>query len=257
MTSPITMAFQPIVDINDGWRPYAYEALLRGQNGESASEILASIPAADMLAFDATCRRCAIEMAGFLGLKSRLSVNISAEVVSNYRYGLHATLRDARELGWPASRIIFEITEHAPIRKPNLLARWIRAARNRGITVALDDVGIGHANLANLLLLRPGMIKLARELIVGIDRDRSRQAIVKGMVEAAEAFRCPTVAEGVETQQEFIQLNNLGIRLMQGYYIARPAIAELVVPQEIHAAVRTRTPPYPGTGRDRRASLWL
>ena len=225
--SHFTMAFQPIVDVNDGWRPFAYEALVRGRNGEPASTVLAAVPKDEVLAFDATCRKKALEMAHFLGIRTRLSLNVTAEAVGNYRHGFHATLNVARSLGFSASRLIFEITEHAPIDDLPKLTRWMAAARNRGITVALDDFGAGHANIGTLLRLRPHIVKLDIELIRGIEDDRSRQALVKGVAVACEGFGSLVIAEGVETDQEFRKLHELGIHLMQGYFIARPAISSL------------------------------
>lgn len=225
--STFTMAFQPIVDVNDGWRPFAYEALLRGTEGESAGTILAGISTDDVLAFDAACRKKALELARFLGLRCRLSLNVTAEAVGNYRHGLHATLHAARELGFPSHQLVFEITEQAPIADVQKLSRWMAAARNRGITVALDDFGAGHANIGTLLKLRPHIVKLDMELVRGVDADRSRQALVKGIAAACEGFGSLVIAEGVETEQEFRKLHELGIGLMQGFFIARPAISSL------------------------------
>lgn len=226
-TSAFTMAFQPIVDVNDDWHPFAYEALLRGPNGEPAGTVLAGIPADDVLAFDAACRKKALELAQFLGLRSRLALNVTAEAVGNYRHGLHATVRAACEIGFPVSRLIFEITERSPIADAQKLSRWMAAARNRGISVALDDLGAGHANIGILLRLRPHIVKLDMELVRGINADPSRQALVRGVAAACKEFGSLVIAEGVEAEQEYRKLRELGIGLMQGFFIARPAIASL------------------------------
>ncbi len=227
MTSAFTMAFQPIVDVDAGWRPFAYEALLRGPQGESASEVAAGVAADDAPAFDAACRRRALELAAFLGLRTRLSLNITAEAVENYCHGLHATLHAAREMKFPASRLIFEMTERTPIADVHRLARWIAAARNRGVTVALDDFGAGHANIGTVLRLRPHIVKLDKKLIRNIDTDRPRQALVRGVVSACAGLGSLVVAAGIETEAELRKLRDLGIGLMQGFHIARPAIATL------------------------------
>jgi EAL domain-containing protein (putative c-di-GMP-specific phosphodiesterase class I) len=227
MMSSFTMAYQPIVDVADNQRPYAYEALVRGPNGEPASTVLGSVPTDDVLAFDAACRKKALELAQFLGLRTRLSLNVTAEAVGNYRHGFHATLHAARAAGFPASRLIFEISEHAPIADLPKLCRWMAAARNRGITVALDDFGAGHANIGTLLQLRPHLVKLDMGLVRGVGEDKSRQALIKGIASACCSFGSLVVAEGVETEHELRTLLGLGIRLMQGYHIARPTIEAL------------------------------
>lgn len=224
---PFVMAFQPVVDTADNWRIYAYEALVRGPNGEAASAVLDAVPRNEALAFDAACRKKALTTAQSLGLRAKLSLNVMPEAVGSYRYGLHATVHAAREMGFAASRLIFEVTEHAPIANLGKLTRWSAAARNRGIAVALDDFGTGHANLAALLQLQPRIVKLGMTLVRGIDTDRPRQALMRGISLACESFGSLVVAEGVETEQEYRTLHALGIRLMQGYFIARPEVAAL------------------------------
>lgn len=230
------MAFQPIVDVSKDNAPFAYEALVRGKKGESAGSVFDSIRPCDAISFDSECRKRAIEVASFLGMGPRLSINISALAVGSYRYGMHATLSVARSCGWPVSRLIFEITEHSPVRRPEKLARWIAAARNRGILVALDDIGSGHANLKALVQLRPHIAKLSLHLIRDIDSDRTRRARIQEIVEVSRSLGCSVVAEGVESKAEVDALIDLGISLMQGYYFARPAI-QLLPLSEIERSV--------------------
>ncbi|PSJ61525.1 diguanylate phosphodiesterase [Mesorhizobium soli] len=231
------MAFQPIVDTAAGGTLFAYEALLRGRYGESAATVFASVPPERTLAFDAACRERAVEMAASFGVRCGLSLNVSASAICDHRYGLHTTLRAAQRVGWPAGRLIFEMTEQEPVEDKAKLSRWMAAARNRGVTVAIDDFGAGYAGINSLLQLRPDMVKLDMELVHGIDADRSRRAIVKGVVDACAAFGCRVVGEGVETEAEFTVLASLGIGLMQGYLFARPGIACL--PEIVRPATLT------------------
>lgn len=224
-----TMAFQPIVDTSADGLIFAYEALVRGPNGEGADRILAEVPAADAIAFDDACRSRALSMATALGMRCRLSVNISAAAICHRRHGLHATLRTARQLGWPPGDLIFEMTEHDPVSDLAKLGRWISAARNRNATVAIDDFGAGYAGLHILLFLRPEIIKLDLALVRNIDTDPTRQALVKGVIDACNSFGCLVIAEGVETHAEFSMLSMLGVTLMQGYLFARPGLASLPV----------------------------
>jgi EAL domain-containing protein (putative c-di-GMP-specific phosphodiesterase class I) len=220
----ITFAFQPIIDVEAGGA-FALEALVRGASGETAHSVLSSVSAGGELAFDAACRRRAVELAAFLGVRAKLSVNVSALAICDYRYGLHATLDVARKVGWPAERLIFEMTEHSQVPDAAKLLRWITAARNRGATVALDDFGAGYANVDGLLRLRPDMVKLDMQMVRSIDIDPVRQAIVRGLVEACAQFDCDIVAEGIETQDELDTLRTFGIRYMQGYFLAPPLLA--------------------------------
>ncbi len=220
-----TMAFQPIVDTGAGGLVFAYEALVRGQNGEGADTVFAQVSKGDAISFDAACRSRAISMAAELGLPCRLSLNVSATAICDRRHGLAATLRSARQIGFPLDSLVFEMTEHDPVSDHGKLSRWIAAARNRNVMVVIDDFGAGYAGLSNLLLLRPDIVKLDAMLVRDIDTDRSRQVLVKGIVEACRSFACMVVAEGVETDGEFSMLSLLGITLMQGFLFARPALA--------------------------------
>lgn len=222
-----TMAFQPIVNTGAGGSIFAYEALVRGPAGQGADRIFAGISPASLNAFDEACRSRAIDMAGSLGMSCRLSLNVSATAICDRRHGLHATLRRARKLGWPVDSLIFEMTEHDPVSDLDKLGRWIAAARKRDVKIAIDDFGAGYAGLSSLLALRPEIIKLDLALVRNIDTDRSRQALVKGVVDACQSFGCIVIAEGVETDTEFSMLSQLGVTLMQGFLFARPGLASL------------------------------
>ncbi|MEP9373743.1 EAL domain-containing protein [Mesorhizobium sp. KR1-2] len=232
-----TMAFQPIVDTAAGGTLFAYEALLRGRLGESAASVFANVPPEKTLAFDAACRERAVEMAASFGVCCGLSLNVWASAICDHRYGLHTTLRATQRAEWPARRLIFVMAEQEPVEDKGKLSRWIAAARNRGFTVAIDDFGAGYAGINSLLQPRPDMVKLDMGLVHGIDADRSRRTIVKGVVDACAVFGCRVVGEGVETEAEFAVLAWLGIDLMQGYIFARPGIACL--PEIVRPAALT------------------
>ncbi|WP_449257500.1 EAL domain-containing protein [Bosea sp. (in: a-proteobacteria)] len=227
---PFTMAFQLIVDLASGAAPYAYEALVRGTNGEGAAHVLSGIGGADAAAFDAACRRRAVELAQRLGLPCHLSVNISAEAVGHPAHGLLSTLEAARGLGFPERRLIFEISEHRALGDLRRAKAEIAACRRRGALIAYDDFGAGYNCIAALLEIRPDILKLDMSLIRGIDADVRRRAIMSAIHDVCRRLRIAVIAEGIETRQEMDALRDLGIKLMQGYYFARPAIEHLPVP---------------------------
>ncbi len=224
-----TTAYQPIVDTSANGTVFAYEALIRGPNGEGADWVFGNVPVADALAFDERCRSHALSTAFAFGIRERLSLNISARAICHRRHGLYATLRTASQLGLRADDLIFEMTEHDPIPDIEKLGRWISAARGRKVKFAMDDFGAGYAGLNMLLSLRPEIIKLDMALVRNVNTDRTRQALIKGIIDACSTFGCLIVAEGVETQDEFSTLSMLGITLMQGYLFARPELARSLI----------------------------
>src|SRR4051812_10749735 len=105
----LTMAFQPIVDITSGL-PFAFEALVRGPNGEGAGEVLARVTDETRYAFDQQCRVAAIEQAvaaGILQTGARLSINFLPNAVYSPVACIQLTLKTAKATQLPTSRLIF------------------------------------------------------------------------------------------------------------------------------------------------------
>lgn len=94
--------------------------------------------------------------------------------------------------------------------------------RSAGHLVALDDVGIGLSNLARLVDVRPDYIKLDRTLVSGIDTDPGRRALIAGLVGFSEAIGALVVAEGVEREEEWRVVTEVGAPLAQGFYFGAP-----------------------------------
>lgn len=224
----ITMAFQPIVDIRTG-DVFAYEALVRGVDGESAAEVLSTVEPDLIYKFDQTCRVKAIELAGalFAPGDTKLSINFMPNAVYEPDACIRASLAAARRVGFDPRRLMFEFTEDERMRDVAHVRRIIAAYRARGFTIALDDVGAGYAGLALLADLQPDILKLDMALIRDIDQSAARRAVVAGLVGIAGALGMRCIAEGVETQAEVRALKETGIHLFQGYVLARPAVNAL------------------------------
>ncbi len=225
----ITMAFQPIVDVTTG-TVFAYEALVRGVDGLSAGEVLARVDPEMIYKFDQKCRVTAIALAGRLfgaDDSTKLSINFMPNAVYEPDACILASLAAAQRVGFDPRRLMFEFTEDERMRDVAHVQRIVAAYRARGFTTAIDDFGAGYAGLGLLADLRPDMIKLDMALIRDIDASPARQAIVAGVVRIAEALGIGCIAEGIETGAELQTLRDLGIRLCQGYLLARPAVAAL------------------------------
>lgn len=223
---PLTMAFQPVIDVEEG-RIDAYEALVRGANGEGAAEMLRWATGDNLYAFDQACRVKPIELAAALGLDRDLNINFLPNAVYEPRACIRATLETAARTGFDLRRLTFEIVETEAISANSHLLAIIAEYRRMGFRVALDDFGAGHSGLARLATLRPDAIKLDRELVTACDQDRIRLAIVAGMVALGRQIGVKVVVEGVETRGEFEALKGVGARFMQGFYFAAPAFERL------------------------------
>lgn len=226
-----SMAFQPIVDVSDG-TVFAYEALVRGPGGEGARWVLDKVTTANRYAFDQSCRTKAIELAHRLGMPGTLSINFLPNAVYQPETCLSATLAAADRVGFPLSRIIFEVTESEEADSAKV-AEIIAAYRARGFRTAIDDFGAGYSGLNRVVELRLDLIKLDIALIRGIDADAYRRAMVASVVAFCREAGVTLVAEGIETPDEHRTLKDLGIVLQQGYLFARPGFETLPVPAAV------------------------
>ncbi|MBB5709772.1 EAL domain-containing protein [Sphingomonas xinjiangensis] len=225
----LAMAFQPIVDVNTG-HAFAYEALVRGANGESAGDVLGRVTEASRYAFDQQCRVAAIEQAvdaGILDTGARLSINFLPNAVYSPMACIQLTLKTARKTGLPSDRLIFEFTEGEEMVDTDHVASIIEAYQRLGFATALDDFGAGHAGLGLLARLQTDLIKLDMELVRGIDTSLPRRMIVEGVMRMMQGLNITVIAEGIETEAEYATLTNLGVRYQQGYLFARPALRAL------------------------------
>jgi EAL domain-containing protein (putative c-di-GMP-specific phosphodiesterase class I) len=228
----LTMAFQPVVDVS-ARRIYGYEALVRGQNGESAAAMLSMVTDETRYAFDQACRVKAIQLAARLGLDRRLSINFMPNAVYHPEACLRLTLDAARDYGFPPELITFEFTENEQIIDRDRIKSIIATYRRYGFQTALDDFGAGYAGLSLLADFQPDIIKIDRYLVADIDSSATRQAILAGVVATARSLGMLAIAEGVERREELETLERLGITHYQGYLFGRPMIERLIADEEI------------------------
>ncbi|MDP1026898.1 EAL domain-containing protein [Sphingomonas sp. KR1UV-12] len=223
------MAFQPILDIVTQ-RPFAFEALVRGSNGESAATVLSSVTSENRYAFDQQCRVAAIEgavAAGILETDAKLSINFLPNAVYSPLACIQLTLKTARATKFPTERLIFEFTENEEMTDTEHVKTIIESYTKMGFGTAIDDFGAGHAGLGLLAKFQTDYIKLDMELIRGIEQSMPRRMIVEGVVRIARSLGITVIAEGVETTAEYTVLKELGIRYIQGYLLARPGFMSL------------------------------
>lgn len=221
-----TMAFQPIVSLSQR-RAWAYEALVRGPEGQGALWVLDQVTDDNKYAFDQACRVKAIELAAQLFNAPDgpiLSINFLPNAVYVPAACIRTTMEAADRTGFAADRIMLEFTEGERITDVAHVKAIITEYKARNLITAIDDFGAGFSGLGLLADFRPDVIKLDMGLIRGIDQDSGRQAIVSGIVSTCKLLGVKVIAEGIETVPEMQALSGMGIDLMQGYLFARPAV---------------------------------
>ena len=222
----VRMAFQPILERSTR-SIFAYEALVRGTEGQGAGEVIGRVTAQHMYRFDQTCRVKAIATAARLGMQTRLSINFNPNAVYEPATCIRLTLAAAGMVGFDTRKLVFEITESERIRDTAHLVGIVNDYQRRGFLTAIDDFGAGYAGLNLLAEFQPDIVKLDMALIRDVDSNRARRSIVTGILATCKELDCAVLAEGVETIGEYRALRDLGIDLFQGYLFARPALESL------------------------------
>ena len=232
---PFTMAFQPIVN-TASHRVFAYEALVRGPQNESAWSVLRQVTEENRYAFDQSCRVKAITLAAKLGIAeqgAKLSVNFMPGAVYSPAACIQLTLRTASTTGFPLDHLIFEFTEDEKVHDTKHVSGIIDEYRKHGFQIAIDDFGSGYAGLDLFANFTTDLIKLDMSLVRNIDKRPAAKAIVSSMIELCNKLKVTPIAEGIETTEEFHVLRECGVDLMQGYLFAKPmfeGLAEVTYP---------------------------
>ena len=138
-------------------------------------------------------------------------------------------------------RIVIEITESEAM-DPEATQRKREAPGFSGL-FALDDYGSGYNSEKNLLELAPAFIKVDISIIQNIDTDLDKQKIVSNVVEYAHERGMAIIAEGLETAAEVQKVLELGVDLLQGYFLARPAAVPRQVNPEAREILQKRNAP--------------
>ncbi|HYF60092.1 MAG TPA: EAL domain-containing protein [Burkholderiaceae bacterium] len=227
---PFSMAFQPIVDVPRR-TVFAYEALVRGVAGESAASVLSRVDESNRYRFDQDCRIAAVGLAARLGLERTLSINFMPNAVYQPETCIRATLATARRVGFPTSRLMFEVSEGEDALDKAHLRAIFDEYRRQGFLTAIDDVGAGYSGLNLLAELEPDVVKVDMALVRDIDARPRARTVVAHLARLCEALGARVVAEGVESPVESRVLLDLGIALQQGYLFARPAFERLAEPR--------------------------
>jgi len=119
--------------------------------------------------------------------------------------------------------VYLEITEGVPLSHFRLCQSVLREVRGRGVYLVVDDLGAGYSNLKYIADLHPKVVKLDRDLIMGLVKDTRMFKLVSAIVVLCRELEALVVAEGIETVEELEAVQEAGAHFGQGYLLARPA----------------------------------
>src|SRR5687768_15024090 len=132
---------------------------------------------------------------------------------------------------------VFELTERAAIEDYAQFRELLNEFRDKGIEVAIDDAGSGYASLEAIAALSPDYLKITKGLVSTLADEPIKQDLVKMLVDLAGKINAKTIAEGIETVEEYDSCRELGIDLLQGYYLAHPQEELRLGDEEVAAAL--------------------
>ena len=211
----ITPVFQPIFDLRSQ-EVVGYEALSRfpAEVGRSPQEWF-DLARKHGLAveLEAAAVRAALEVPGRPAGAS-LSLNLSPEALLSGRELLN--------LPEDLSSITIEVTENALVTEGPELEMALQDLRARGARIAVDDAGVGYAGFAQLVRVRPDVVKLDRSLVESVNVQPTKAAVIKAFVGFAEDTGALICAEGIETAGELHVVRALGSATGQGFLLGRP-----------------------------------
>ncbi|HTK57861.1 MAG TPA: EAL domain-containing protein [Sphingomicrobium sp.] len=155
----------------------------------------------------------------------KLSVNISPTQLTD-SWLAQRIVRLLAEAGFPAERLVVEITESSLFADLDLARAIVTSLKNQGVKLALDDFGTGFSSLAHLRSLPFDVIKIDRSFVSTITNDPESAAIVRAVTTLAEALRVPVTVEGIEDAATHAAVAGFGCAVGQGWYFGKPMSAD-------------------------------
>jgi diguanylate cyclase (GGDEF)-like protein len=135
-----------------------------------------------------------------------------------------------------------EITEGALVDEYSGEVSKLKMLRTSGVNIAIDDFGTGYSSLGRLSQLPIDTLKIDRGFITEMVADARARKLVSSMISIAQAFKMTVVAEGVESEDEFSALVQLGCDQSQGYLHSRPVCGEELIELLQHGKSRYLLP---------------
>jgi EAL domain-containing protein (putative c-di-GMP-specific phosphodiesterase class I) len=211
----LEIVYQPAIRL-DAPRVEFFEALARFRSGESPDRWFAAAADADFgTELEMLAARSAIEGLNTLPEGSSISINMSPSTILSSMFAEEFTSA-------PLECIILEITENEAVEWYEPIVNVLSPLRERGLRVAVDDVGAGYSSFRHILQIRPDIIKLDISICRDIHTDDARRALTSALITFARQIGSELVAEGVENTLELNSLRALGMSIVQGYIFARP-----------------------------------
>jgi EAL domain-containing protein (putative c-di-GMP-specific phosphodiesterase class I) len=260
MRSELVLHYQPVMDLASG-RPVAVEALVRWEHPERGllgpNHFIPVAESSNLIVplgrwvLDQACRDAVAFSAGAAGLD--LAVNVSVRQLIQPHF--HEDVRDAlTRTGLDPRRLMLEVTESVLVEDAEAAAGALDAVAAHGVSIAIDDFGTGYSSLHYLRRYPVSALKLDRAFVLDICQSPDDAAICRSVISLAHAVGALSIAEGVETTEQYETLRRFGCRQAQGY-LWSPAVPVADLVNVLSACVKVPVPsqrgPEPRTAHPR------
>jgi diguanylate cyclase (GGDEF)-like protein len=224
----LTLHYQPQISVTSG-KVEAVEALVRWEHpGEGMiypDRFIGLAEKTDLIdrLTDWVIQRALTDAVGFRLHASdlRIAVNISARNLSKPGFSSKVVLALVQS-GFAPERLILEVTETALMTDPLRATQSLEELGAAGVSLSIDDFGVGQTSLSYLSSLPISELKIDRSFITDMRHDESHAAIVRAIVDLGHNLGFRVVGEGVEDVAVFHELSIIGCDIAQGYHFARP-----------------------------------
>ncbi|MEO0493954.1 MAG: EAL domain-containing protein [Actinomycetota bacterium] len=228
----LTMRYQPVVDTDTG-ELRGVEALVRLMWGDrmlspglflQLAEETGQIAQVDNQVLRAAGRQV-VQWQEEYGRPLELAINISGAHLARADV-FDEVMASLDHSGLPPEQLVLEITEGVFLSDATEVAKRLDLLRRLGVKVAVDDFGTGYSSLTYLQRLPVDILKIDRAFTNRLGLTKSDDAIVRTILDLADALELDVIAEGVETDGQLAKLRELGCPGSQGYLFAKPSTAE-------------------------------
>lgn len=220
-------AFQPIVEVATG-KVFGYETLMRGHERlgfETPLDLLdTAAQAGQLLGLEQmTAARALAKFATLPDFAhNTLFINLDNRLIQHGDYVLEKLVQHLQKAKIPPSSVCFELSERFDNTRDPAFAELIAKMRKAGFKLAIDDFGVGHGEMKLLCDFPVDYLKIDRHFIAGLEESPRKRHLVRNIVNIAHVLGIRVIAEGVETEPEFLACREFGVDMVQGWFIARP-----------------------------------
>jgi diguanylate cyclase (GGDEF)-like protein/PAS domain S-box-containing protein len=226
----LELDYQPIVELESGGVA-GVEALVRWRHPTRArvspnqfiglAEETGLIVPLGLWVLETACEQVSSWHCAFPGQRLQLSVNVSIRQLQEPDF-VDAVAAVLERTGLPPESLALEITEILLPDERDDVVRQLTELKALGVRIAVDDFGTGYSPLSQLRNLPIDILKIDRSFVDGIEQDRGKEQLLRGIVNLGDSLLLDVVAEGIEEPAQAQRLRDMHLPLVQGFLFHRP-----------------------------------